>query len=201
MKVTKNKKSLTFFTVPEYENWLESTGNNGKGFKIKYYKGLGTSTSAEAKEYFSDLGSHLIDFGCIQEDSIGDDERDQNLPDGVGSGSDMIDMVFRKDRVEDRKTWLSNVQDGVFLDYKEAAETGVRYSDFFNKEFILFSSYDIRRSIPNMVDGLKVSTSNRQSQALLTKPIALAAKGSLWLFQEEVDNERNQSCSVSWLHS
>lgn len=169
VKVTKNKKSLTFFTIPEYENWLESTGNNGKGFKIKYYKGLGTSTSAEAKEYFSDLRSHLIDFGCIQEDSIVADESDQTLPNGVGSGAEMIDMVFRKDRVEDRKTWLSHVQDGVFLDYKEAAETGVRYSDFFNKEFILFSSYDTRRSIPNMVDGLKVSTSNCHSQAHLTK--------------------------------
>jgi DNA topoisomerase II len=63
VKVTKNKRSNTFFTLHEYKTWLESTGNNGKGFTIKYYKGLGTSTSAEAKEYFSDLGTHLINFG------------------------------------------------------------------------------------------------------------------------------------------
>jgi DNA topoisomerase-2 len=55
VKVTKGKSSKTFFTLPEYEAWLESTGNDGKGFKIKYYKGLGTSTSVEAQQYFSNL--------------------------------------------------------------------------------------------------------------------------------------------------
>ena len=29
---------------------------------IKYYEGLGSSPSAEAKEYFSDLNTHQIDF-------------------------------------------------------------------------------------------------------------------------------------------
>jgi DNA topoisomerase II len=156
VKVTKNKRTRTFFTIPEYQKWLESTGNNGKGFAIKYFKGLGTSTSAEAKEYFSDLGTHLIDFGCIKEDQIAAEDTEQVLPDSVASGSDMIDMVFRKDRVEDRKTWLSNIKTGVYLDYKEASTEGVRYSDFFNKEFILFSQYDTHRSIPHLVDGLKV---------------------------------------------
>ena len=47
VKVTKGKRSRSFFTLPEYEQWFEATG--GKGCKIKYYKGLGTSSSAEAK--------------------------------------------------------------------------------------------------------------------------------------------------------
>ncbi len=51
LKVTKGDKVVeTFFTIPEYENWAE--GKNLKPFKIKYYKGLGTSTAKEAKEYF-----------------------------------------------------------------------------------------------------------------------------------------------------
>jgi len=29
---------MSFFNLPEYHNWLESTGNNGKGYKCKYYK-------------------------------------------------------------------------------------------------------------------------------------------------------------------
>ena len=41
--------------------WKENN-NNGKGWKIKYYKGLGTSTSDEAKEYFGNLDKHLIKF-------------------------------------------------------------------------------------------------------------------------------------------
>ena len=55
VKATKGKQSKTFFTLPEYEAWKESTGNDAKGWKVKYYKGLGTSTSAEAKAYFSNL--------------------------------------------------------------------------------------------------------------------------------------------------
>ena len=50
VKVTKGQRAKTFFTLPEYENWKEEN-NDAKGWKIKYYKGLGTSTAAEAKEY------------------------------------------------------------------------------------------------------------------------------------------------------
>lgn len=43
VKVSKGKKSISFFSLPEYQHWLESTGNNGKGYTMKYYKGLGVS--------------------------------------------------------------------------------------------------------------------------------------------------------------
>ena len=35
---------------------------NSHTWKVKYYKGLGTSTSKEAKEYFSDMDKHRIPF-------------------------------------------------------------------------------------------------------------------------------------------
>ena len=44
MKIGKNHKK-------DFSTW-----------KIKYYKGLGTSTSNEAKEYFANLDKHLINF-------------------------------------------------------------------------------------------------------------------------------------------
>ena len=59
--MTRGQTTKSFFTLIEYEQWKE-THNDGKGWKIKYYKGLGTSTSAEAKEYFSDLNQHQLDF-------------------------------------------------------------------------------------------------------------------------------------------
>lgn len=40
-----------FFSLPEYKKWIEQESNPEK-WKSKYYKGLGTSTSKEAKEYF-----------------------------------------------------------------------------------------------------------------------------------------------------
>lgn len=32
------------------------------GWDVKYYKGLGTSSAAEAKEYFSAMGAHRKEF-------------------------------------------------------------------------------------------------------------------------------------------
>ena len=56
IKATKGERAMTFFTIPEYEQW--ALENDTKGWKVKYYKGLGTSTTKEAKEYFSALADH-----------------------------------------------------------------------------------------------------------------------------------------------
>lgn len=44
------------------------------------------------------------------------------------------------------------MQPGTHLDQ---ADKLIKYSDFINKELILFSVADLQRSIPSMVDGLK----------------------------------------------
>lgn len=62
VKATKTgKQAIAFYTIPEYEQWREGN-NNGKGWTIKYYKGLGTSSSAEAKTYFGNLPLHRKPF-------------------------------------------------------------------------------------------------------------------------------------------
>lgn len=164
VKVSKDKSLVkTFFNVPEYEKWLESTGNNGKGWKIKYYKGLGTSTSAEAKEYFSNPDLHLVKFMNLSSDKKleSEDELDNVTPDTTQSGADIIDMLFNKKRVRDRKNWLEStpVTGETYMDYtaEDVKKSGARYSDFFNKEFLLFSAYDNMRSIPHIIDGFKPS--------------------------------------------
>ena len=61
--MTTGQSSRSFFTLADYERWVESRGARGlSGCKIKYYKGLGTSTAAEAKEYFREIESHVIKF-------------------------------------------------------------------------------------------------------------------------------------------
>ena len=136
IKATKGKQSKVFYTMPEYEAWKEA--NDGtSGWSIKYYKGLGTSTANEAKEYFASLDHHRKSF-VWQSDGDGD----------------LIDMSFSKKRVVDRKAWLTAYEPGTFLDM-----TGedIRYDEFINKELILFSRADLLRSIPSMVDGFKPS--------------------------------------------
>lgn len=136
IKATKGQQTRVFYTLPEYENW-KLVNNDGKGWAIKYYKGLGTSTAKEAKEYFAAIELHRKTF-CWESDGDGD----------------LIDMSFSKKRVEDRKRWLSAYEEGTFLD--QSGET-VRYDEFINKELILFSLADLMRSIPSAIDGFKPS--------------------------------------------
>ena len=97
---------------------------------------MGTSTSAEAKEYFSHLETHEIDF---EWDARADD---------------MIDMAFAKKRVDDRKLWLLAMEPGVHIDY---GVDRISYDNFINKELILFSHADNERSLPHFMDGFKPS--------------------------------------------
>ena len=58
-QATKGRQVLAFYSLPEYEAWKEAAG---PGWSIKYYKGLGTSTEAEAKDYFAAIDSHRKAF-------------------------------------------------------------------------------------------------------------------------------------------
>lgn len=134
VKCTRGRQEVTFFTIPEYEVW-KSSNDNGRGWTIKYYKGLGTSTAADAKKYFSDLPTHLKEF------QVGTDE-DRSL----------IDMAFNKKKADNRKDWLKNFVPGTFMDHARAQ---IPLKDFINHELILFSQADNIRSIPSIVDGFK----------------------------------------------
>ena len=133
----KNNKSnmiIPFYNVNDYEIWKEINNINNT-WSIKYYKGLGTSTDKEAKEYFKEL--KIVNYIYDEESSI-----------------QCMDLAFNKKRADDRKDWLSHYDRRGILDY---ADTNVSYKDFVNKDLIHFSNYDIERSIPNICDGLKVS--------------------------------------------
>ncbi len=60
VKATKGKDTITFYNLTDYEKWKETP--EASGYKIKYYKGLGTSTAAEAKEYFIDIEEKLLNY-------------------------------------------------------------------------------------------------------------------------------------------
>ncbi|RIB16059.1 DNA topoisomerase II [Gigaspora rosea] len=136
VKCTHNrtKEIISFYTIPEYEQW-KSSNDDGKGWTIKYYKGLGTSEAKDAKEYFSDLPTHMKPFRELQQD-----ERS------------LIDMAFNKKKADDRKEWLRTYQPGTFMDH---SVDEITISDFINKELILYSMADNARSIPSVIDGFK----------------------------------------------
>lgn len=90
VKAKKKNEVFSFFSLPEFEEWKQNTPNHHT-YSVKYYKGLGTSSSVEAKEYFTNITRHRIRFRYSgQEDD------------------DNIVLAFSKKHVEDRKRWLTN---------------------------------------------------------------------------------------------
>ena len=138
VKVTKGKTSQAFYNLAAYEAWMEAH-QEGRGWDIKYYKGLGTSTTKEAKEYFKNM--RLMRYV-----STGDDSEES------------LDMAFNKKRADDRKHWLGRYDRERQLEASEnGSETKVDYRDFVDRELIHFSNYNLERSIPSVCDGLKRS--------------------------------------------
>ena len=134
LKAKKGSQELKFYNEGEYEQWKNE--NDAKGWVIKYYKGLGTSTKTEFREYFEE--KKFVGFEYTGETS-----------------DNAIDMVFNKKRADDRKNWLETVYDR--NSFADTSKQMIPYEEFINKELIHYSKYDCDRSIPNLMDGLKIS--------------------------------------------
>tara|TARA_Y100000741_G_scaffold51210_4_gene35076 strand:+ start:1091 stop:4507 length:3417 start_codon:yes stop_codon:yes gene_type:complete len=132
LKASKGKDVIEFYNNGEFENW--KLNNDVSKWSVKYYKGLGTSTSKEFKEYFQK--KKIVNFTASEK------------------CSDLIDMVFNKKRANDRKNWLSVYDRNAYLD---TSKTSVSYEEFIHNDLRHFSNYDNDRSIPNLTDGLKIS--------------------------------------------
>jgi len=133
VKVFKGKICNSFYNLGDYKTWKENTFDNHL-YEVKYYKGLGTSSAAEFKEYFKDM--KLLNYQWTD------------------ASHNAIDLAFNKKRADDRKKWLEDYDIFNVLDYTNVQ---VPIEDFINKDLIHFSNYDNIRSIPNVCDGLKPS--------------------------------------------
>jgi DNA topoisomerase-2 len=146
LKATKRgskKESLSFFSMAEYNSWRDTQKDDSiRKWKVKYYKGLGTSTSAEAKEYFLAFVQHHRPFRWRSEEKDGG----------------RIDMAFEKDRADDRKDWiLTTYDESSMLSVDANNGNSVTYGDFVDNELIHFSNANNIRAFPSVVDGLKPS--------------------------------------------
>jgi len=136
LRAKQGKHTILFYNDGEYITWKNTLGDaSTSGWTIKYFKGLGTSTSAEFKEYFAN--KKVVDFHYSGQ-----------------SSDEVIDMVFNKKRPDDRKQWLEIYDKNAFLD---TSKSSIIYEEFMNNEMRHFSIYDCARSIPNGIDGLKTS--------------------------------------------
>ncbi|KFA60232.1 hypothetical protein S40285_07732 [Stachybotrys chlorohalonatus IBT 40285] len=131
----KPQKLTFFFTQPEYEEWKVEHERQLGRWESKYLKGLGSSSNEDAQIYFTKLDDHLKQFHTMKAEE-----------------AELFELAFSKKKADARKEWLGNFVPGTFLDHTTKA---IAYSDFVNKELILFSMADNMRSIPSVLDGLK----------------------------------------------
>jgi len=138
LKARKGAQERIFYNEGEFESWKSASAGDGidiSSWNVKYYKGLGTSTAREFREYFEH--KKVVDFEYTGEPS-----------------DNSIDLVFNKKRADDRKEWLSTYNRA---DHLDTSNPRVTYEDFMTREMKHFSVYDNQRSIANGMDGLKIS--------------------------------------------
>lgn len=125
-----SKQTTCYYNDFEYNLALKNIEKTN--YKIKYYKGLGTSSDQEIKDTF---GLKIVGF---QYDQYTDDT---------------INKAFHKILSNERKSWLNEYD-------PERYKVPVDYynvSEYINQDLIKFSIEDCKRSIPNLFDGLKIS--------------------------------------------
>jgi DNA topoisomerase-2 len=138
IKATKGSETKSFYTDSAFRTWY---GSGKQGWKIKYYKGLGTSTSTEAREYFKKIQDLTVKFDV---DTMTDDS---------------IVLAFDKKKADARKSWLleSTAKDADQLEVPYGDVKQLDITDFVHKDLVNFSLADLKRSIAHVADGLKPS--------------------------------------------
>lgn len=137
LKARRGAQEVLFYNDGEFEAWKKQFPDAvvPASWHTKYYKGLGTSTGKEFKEYFE----HKKTVAFVHTGKESDDH---------------LDMAFNKKRADDRKEWLANYSREAYLD---TSKPSIPYEEFIDRGLIHFSIYDNERSIPNLMDGLKIS--------------------------------------------
>jgi DNA topoisomerase-2 len=136
IKATKGAQSMPFYTESAFRSWYQ---DGQPGWKIKYYKGLGTSTSLEARDYFKNIANLTVQFDM--------DPHAQTS----------IVLAFDKTKADDRKQWLleNSGRSDIEIEYGKISKLEI--TDFVHKDLVNFSLADLRRSIASVADGLKPS--------------------------------------------
>jgi DNA topoisomerase-2 len=131
VRIYMKNDEICFYSTEEYKKYiLENPDNKGR---VKYFKGLGTSSDKEVRNSF---GKKVVQY-------IRDEKTDDNM-----------NKVFHKKFSDQRKVWLEEYDPKYIVDIDIPK---MSISDFVDREMIKFSIDDCKRSIPNVIDGFKES--------------------------------------------
>ena len=123
----------SFFSMPEFKNWLQNAPDSG-AWTMKYYKGLGTSQSKEARDIFRHLANHTV---ALHVDA---------------DAHTRLRQFYDEACANDRKRILTSEYDASScVDYSLSS---CSVSDFMLREHVHFSHYSVFRALPSAIDGL-----------------------------------------------
>ncbi|GJQ10124.1 hypothetical protein GpartN1_g1915.t1 [Galdieria partita] len=125
VKATKGHEKKNFYSEEEFRRC------ELRGYKVRYLKGLGSSSDQDIREDFSE---DRFEFFSISNDQ---DVR-------------IIEEAFRKTQVAARKDWILNS-----ISTESRPDSVI--SRFIQEELVEYSKETISRSIPSFFDGLKES--------------------------------------------
>lgn len=131
IRAFKGTKPLSFYTQNQYDQWYSTSP---KGYEIVYCKGLASSTEKDVKEDVKDM--KIVQYIY-----------DELAP-------TKIDLVFNKKFADNRKEWIMKYW---IPDYEVGELLNEKISEFIDHEFSKFSVVNVKRSIPSLLDGFKIS--------------------------------------------
>src|SRR5207248_2248316 len=85
-----NDETRIFFNMSKYEKWRK-LNNNGEGWEIIYYKGLGSHTSDEALGYFKNVDRYLRKFKILEDED-----------------HELLKIVFQEENVNSHHAWINS---------------------------------------------------------------------------------------------
>lgn len=132
IRAFKGKQTENFFSLGEYIEWKERT--NLTGWKIHYFKGLGSSKDEHIKMDLED--PYFV--SCMY-----DDNAEKN-----------IKLAFDEKLSDNRKDWIADWEPVIEIEERMDSQP---ISEFINKELVEFSFANLHRSVPRLLDGLKPS--------------------------------------------
>lgn len=145
IRVTANNKKYQFFSSNDYREWCER--NPSVKHKANYYKGLSSSNDEEVKEAFQ--SRRIVEY-----------KWDEHAEDNTA-------MAFDDGNSDARKKWVLSWDPHKGISSMAAEYTNDSFSHFIYHELCEFSHYNVQRSIPSLIDGLK--RSQRQILAVVMK--------------------------------
>lgn len=127
-----------FYSPEEYDLWVQS--NPGHGLRVKYYKGLGSSTDADIKDDL-DTAPMII---CVYDDTA----------------SQSLDLAFNRKMSDARKSWIQKWRDVTRIsDVVPVALSSLvsrrTVTSMINTDLIDYTIDSLFRAIPSFRDGLK----------------------------------------------